>query len=303
MNLLSRFAALFSKPKRIQFIETTPHQIAQQFPNALPDLLNCTRDGFLIKGFLSKEEVKVVLDRFSEIGKHEVSNNVYGFTYPSVFATFFRGYDLESPKFRIAATKYFNECSNLDVEFSQIFGFDIKKRLDEFFRSISGDKAVLVPKGFNGIGSYPFANFRYLKKGGGKIPLHCGNYFQAKLSEVYTHINEMVEVENQLSFFIMLNKPEAGGILDVLSLRWETGQHVPNDVQDTEVVFANGQSVFPDSDKIYNKLEMEPYPGDMILFQGGSLWHRVTEIQGDLPRITFGGFIGRGRDNDIFYWT
>lgn len=113
----------------------------------------------------------------------------------------------------------------------------------------------------------------------------------------------MVYVEGQLSFFIMLNKPEDGGLLDVFSLRWEDGQRVPDDVLDNEVICADGNSIFPDTNKKYNKLEMEPGPGDMILFQGGRLWHRVTKIEGPSPRITFGGFMGRGKRGEIYYWT
>jgi len=45
-------------------------------------------------------------------------------------------------------------------------------------------------------------------------------------------------------------------------------------------------------------------PGDMILFQGGQLWHRVATVEGAKDRITFGDFLGFFKDkNKIAYWS
>ena len=45
-------------------------------------------------------------------------------------------------------------------------------------------------------------------------------------------------------------------------------------------------------------IEVDPEPGELVIFGGGWRWHRVNEIEGTRPRITYGGFAGRSLEGD-----
>ena len=50
--------------------------------------------------------------------------------------------------------------------------------------------------------------------------------------------------------------------------------------------------------------KFNPEPGDLLIFYGGRIWHRVEPILGSKPRITLGGFINFSDDDKkCFYWS
>ncbi|PSR12543.1 MAG: hypothetical protein DA408_10630 [Bacteroidetes bacterium] len=110
---------------------------------------------------------------------------------------------------------------------------------------------------------------------------------------------------DQVSFFIALQVPESGGELVVYSLPWQEDQ--------TKLTSSGSLSVFSKTSKTavhleqapeVHKIVLKPMPGDMILFQGGQLWHRVATVEGAKDRITFGDFLGFFKDkNKIAYWS
>ena len=42
--------------------------------------------------------------------------------------------------------------------------------------------------------------------------------------------------------------------------------------------------------------------GDLIIFDAGRIWHRVSEVQGTTPRLTIGGFICFSQDDHTVYY-
>tara|TARA_B110000037_G_C17118308_1_gene504712 strand:+ start:2967 stop:3140 length:174 start_codon:yes stop_codon:yes gene_type:complete len=56
-------------------------------------------------------------------------------------------------------------------------------------------------------------------------------------------------------------------------------------------------------DKI-KTVKIKPKKGDMIIFQGGEIWHRVELVKGKKSRYTIGGFMGFSLDDkEIIYWS
>jgi len=51
-------------------------------------------------------------------------------------------------------------------------------------------------------------------------------------------------------------------------------------------------------------LKLRPQPGDLLMFYGGYIWHRVEDIEGNTPRITLGGFLNFSKDDkELYYWS
>ena len=50
--------------------------------------------------------------------------------------------------------------------------------------------------------------------------------------------------------------------------------------------------------------KLKPGPGDMIVFAGGQIWHKVEFVQGSRPRFTIGGFMSRSKDDKtLYFWS
>jgi hypothetical protein len=295
----------FKADEPIKFKEFGREEVSSQYPNALLDLTDSKLDGFLIKSFLTKEEVAKVLKNLEKVNEDKKAFTSVGYTYPMIFAEY-SGRIASLPE-EVQVDKnhaYFLENLAFKNDFSNEFEVDIPGRLSSFFSSISGDLEVGVPSGGYGDGVYPFGNFRYLQPGSGFMAIHCGNFFQTRFKEVYQNLSKQVAVRNQLSYFIMLNKPDAGGKLTIFNLRWEDGQTKVDNMEDKDVILPSGKVIQPDSQKGIEPFDIDPQPGDMVLFQGGNIWHRISNVEGSQPRITFGGFMGKGLDGKRFlYWS
>lgn len=49
---------------------------------------------------------------------------------------------------------------------------------------------------------------------------------------------------------------------------------------------------------------IKPEVGDLIVFNGGQVWHKVNDVIGTKDRVTFGGFLGRSLDGaELLYWN
>ncbi len=51
----------------------------------------------------------------------------------------------------------------------------------------------------------------------------------------------------------------------------------------------------------FRKQYINPDIGDMVIFNGGRIWHKVADFDGDKNRITVGGFLAHSQDNQTVY--
>jgi hypothetical protein len=304
-KILSFFKPPVQKEPLVKFKTLDETELINDHPNALGDLLDGTSDGFLIKNFLSKEEVDKILSNFHKVIDSEVANVGEGFTYPQIFAEINYRIREKDPKYwDDAIDDYFKGNQKFKDEYKQEFGVDLSKKLDDLFSKISNNRPIKVPVGTGGKGIFPFGTYRFLKPKDGILSVHCGNYFQSEFLEIYKELSAKVMVEDQLSYFIVLNKAEIGGQLSLFNLRWKEGQTKPSARFDEFVILPSGKKLYVDDDPSIEKMQMDPEPGDMILFQGGKIWHRVERIFGEENRITFGGFMGFSYDlKEVYYWS
>jgi hypothetical protein len=53
----------------------------------------------------------------------------------------------------------------------------------------------------------------------------------------------------------------------------------------------------------FNSQIIDLSPGDLILFDGGNIWHRVENLSGDRDRVTIGGFASISDEKEMYVWA
>lgn len=245
-------------------------------------------DGVVTKNVFSKKEVKEILDKIPLIPEDEILSNYVGKSFPHDFGT---------------VTNNGERMDNY-IERSKTFQslpFDIiPNRLKQFFNKIGQPYKIDKPTFRNrGVKTSP-GNFRMLMPNRGGLFVHCGYLLQESAQFYYNAIDNITK-DGQLSYFVMLRYPEKGGELTIYDLLWD-------DIKEKDIFEQNEYVIDANGDKVYlegvSKFNVRPEPGDVLVFSGGPIWHRVEDIKGELPRITFGGFINFTPDDTGFYhWS
>jgi len=259
----------------------------------LPDFLSLINqakiDGVIIKNALPKLQLDKINDKIDALKNIMVEATDFGCVVGRTLDGCART-DLESA--------YFPETDRISNFFNQVLGIKVEKLFESVVTKISGDRKVTQPVYSNG-DKYKAATLRISKPGREGMQSHIGNEFITYLPQL-EHIAGVVDPKDRFSFFFLLQKPEIGGELVVFDLVWKnTPEHL---VADMAVV--------------KKKLEREEYlnnfksmnvnmdAGDLLIFDGGRIWHRVRPSEGDMDRITLGGYGGISRDGKGFnYWS
>jgi hypothetical protein len=276
-------------------------------PDAIHDMFSGKSDGFLIKNFMTPEDADKLLLKLKEVqqANEQLAQTAVGFTYPKVFAEYSRKIaSLPENEREAAATGYYVQMEKFNNEFDTKYGVNAYRNITSFFASIGGGRTVEQPEGINDVGRFPFVTFRYLLPKEGFMSIHCANYFGTIFMEAYAHLNAKVRAKNQMSYFVMLQEAEEGGELSLFNFRWQPGQTKREPNEDNEIIQSDGSKVYVQTDPGIRKNKIRPRKGDMVLFQGGNIWHRVEHVKGKTPRITFGGFLSLSHDDKkVYYWS
>jgi hypothetical protein len=226
-----------------------------------------------------------------------------GHSYPRLFAQMVKPDDDFSSE-RENIKSYFSECEKLPETLKNHIQFDITDRIESVFNKISGGRNIEIPKGFDGEGNYPGTSIRINYPGKGFIMVHCGNYFQQEFPQFYDHLVTEVNVKDQLSYFLTVNPAEVGGELTLFDLLWEEGQTKTSARHDNEVFLSNGDRLDSSPDSPLKRMKVKPNAGDLLIFSGGPIWHKVELVEGTENRITIGGFMSFTENKEtIKYWT
>jgi hypothetical protein len=270
-----------------------------RYPSAIDDMRERRLDGMILRGVLSQAEIAAVLERLERRDLPVPRNTFPGFpeddTSPYVVgrAIVSCSADLED-YFRDAAD--FRRC--LPALFPGEPSFEA--RLGSIFSALAGGRPTSVPAGPRGT-TYTPATIRVLPDGH-EIGVHVGKSFlrmpQAR------HLSTLVEVGEQLSYFLTLTTPESGGELVIYGLEWaDVEPHLP------EPGKASGADVYMPTSAVsfIDACDQESYrpgEGDLLIFDGGRYFHRVSHIGGPRPRRTIGGFLSLSRDHRaVSYWS
>lgn len=289
---------VIAKEPLFNFLDIHVSEI-DKHPNAIQDMLiNRRFEGMIIREVLPPDVVEQVVSglennqggmssivdsKFADIAK-----GAYGLGEILVFC------DPDLQKYFDHAAIFREKCRALFPE-----KFDFEERMQSVLRSLCGGLSVQIPTGTQGE-SYIPATIRTLPEGH-EFAIHVGNdILKSPQSE---HLRTIVDNTDQLSFFIPLALPEAGGELLVYGLEWD-GE--PLDYKkfsgyDQKLYHHTSHKLF---DELYGSMSFAPRLGDMMLFDGGRFYHCITPTVGSRARITIGGFLAFSQDHDaIYYWS
>jgi hypothetical protein len=140
---------------------------------------------------------------------------------------------------------------------------------------------------------YAFAAVRCVPPGA-ELPTHCEKEQQNK--PVYGAMNAKLDDVTLLSYYVALSPADAASRLVVYDLRVDGA--LPRLTREKkETVRRAIEARYP-----YQPIAVEQ--GDLVLFDGGRFYHRVTPVQGPRPRWTLGGFLGFSSDaRQVYVWA
>ncbi|MBZ0120804.1 MAG: 2OG-Fe(II) oxygenase [Sandaracinaceae bacterium] len=143
--------------------------------------------------------------------------------------------------------------------------------------------------------AYCPANVRMLRPDSG-IALHCEN--ETTGFPPMRELIERIDTTTQLSFYVLLQAPEAGGELRIEPLREgePSGAPLRSLPRDEPAVL-----------RALDRLEAIVPPmraGDLLVFDAGRHYHRVMPVRGARPRWTLGAFVARSKDHlRLWHWS
>jgi len=276
---------IFGKEIFFNFIEVDYNREESQ--GLIESLQRKELDGFVARGVFSPAEVKDVIETSKLIHEEEFLRTSNGKLYPNPHAT------ITDKKGKL--DEYLRKAD----DFGRLPFSGLRNRMGEFFETYGGALRARPPKlvGRGSEGSY--ATLRFFMPDMGGLFVHCGHYFQEN-NPVYFEVMEEMELDNQLSFFLMLQYPERGGELTIYDMLWPEVAGKDSFEDTDHVLDCRGDRIYLED---IRRFTVRPESGDVLVFRGGPIWHRVENIGGASPRITFGGFINFSKDGkEFFYW-
>jgi hapalindole-type alkaloid chlorinase len=212
---------------------------------------------------------------------HRIQNSIFGVGIAP------NGVEPEGP----SSEKYLKSAARFCSEVKNVFGDSLNPidRVQRILSAIAGGRNTRVPFGSNDQPYTPFT-IRSIPPGE-RFGLHTGNFFYE--TSAYDRLREQLDTSDQISFFTPLRNAESGGELEIFNLRWGD-KNTPRHHQkiNTSEVEANYSSLLYDLEN-----------GEMIVFDGGRLYHRVNLVVGNLHRYTLGGFAALSQDrSEVLYW-
>lgn len=278
------------------FVTVHPNQISN--PNLVTDLLNEKITGILIKGFLDSNENQQLLDAFNSIAQTEKTIINDGFTsYPLSFAQFTQKH-LQGT---ININEYIQIAHKSRIELANRAGFDIVDKLCAYLHTVN-DFSIIGPIEHTESKQPLVAfNVRELFPERGELIAHCENLFFTEFPQFFQWLQLMDVKENKLSYFITLQESEEGGELCCFDLNWAEVKQRDNPFTLRDAL--NNEINLNDNSKVKRHF-IKPSAGDLLLFAGGNVWHRVEKVKGTKSRITLGGFIAETNTKGKYYiWS
>ena len=247
-----------------------------QYPDGINQIYRDEFEGMIIKDVFSRTEMLRVQQKL-EVQNFKTNDVRYGATLGQILVA--KGNDL-SP--------YWQEAKVFRTASKSIFNIDFEAKVEDLFSQMSGGRKIELPieKGH----AYSPATIRFAQPQQGGIPPHTGNEFLN--DSAYDYLKTIAKLINGLSYFIVISEPEKGGELVLYDLPHE---------QKTELE----KMVLPKQNlEQYPQRKVVPQVGDMVIFKGGNIMHKVADISGEKTRITIGGFLALSQDEEkIYYWS
>lgn len=281
-----KFSAIKGDDVFFNFIEID-YNDTQLENDIISKIHNWDLQGVVVKNVFSEDEVDEIINNMDLIPENLILNTYTGSSFPDPFATITDNKE-----------KLDNYINKTDVFLNLPFD-NLLNRLKDFFNRIEKKMKPVIPLILNKNKSASPGNFRVIPSDKDGLFVHCGYLFQKESPFYYSVVNDM-EKNGQLSYFIVLQNSDEGGALTIFDMLWK-------DVYEKDSFTENKYVIKPSGEKLYLKdvkqFSVKPNAGDIVVFSGGPIWHRVEPVVGK-SRITFGGFINFSKDNkEYYYWS
>jgi hapalindole-type alkaloid chlorinase len=269
-------------------------------PTLLEDMIAKHVDGVIIRNMFDSSTISRIKDRLARNEVPFIKRIFNGFADgPDAPYTLGRAIVSADPDL----VEYFDVAHSTRKNLKTIFEpeVDFEKRMAEVFGALASGRPVAVPAGPAEGQTYAPATFRFLPEGR-DIGVHVGNSF-LRLAQA-KHLSSLVDVGDQLSYFITIHAPQGGGELIVYGLEWDdVASKFPAELGPNEMVY-DRSGVMIRLVELCDKEAYKPGDGDLLIFDGGRYYHRVSHIIGADPRCTLGGFLAFSRDKQqLCYWS
>ncbi len=253
--------------------------------------------GIIIDDFLSLAEAASIKNAYYNTLRSKVTIVDEGFvSYPQSFAQLTQGLLAKT----IEPNEFFNRAQTYKDTFQDVFGVNLLQRLQSVTERLFDGKKLYVPTPENKKGSFVPFTFRELKPGKGELKVHCENLFFNEFPYFFSLLEHIVLRKNEFSFFVVISSPDEGGELTLYNANWSSVKERENF---TTLKDYNGNTIDILSPEVQS-LKIKPKTGSLLIFSGGDIWHRVEIVNGAQSRITIGGFISTGVNNDdLFIWS
>ena len=247
----------------------------------LAQLWNNRLDGLIIRNIASQPLIEKFLILLDETGYNiPVTRYYWGKVYGRVLTSELN--DIE---------QYYKDAAIYDTNLPLIWGDG--QSWEYYFRNILHilyGKSAGIPK-FDDGNMCTSSTIRVISDGK-SLTTHCGNQF-AYNSSKFNKLKSVSILDDQLSYFLLLQKPMQGGDLTVFNAKWSKRNE-----------YSNINSNMIKSIEASQSIKLELNPGDLLIFQGGQIYHRVECINGPIPRITLGGFLTPSKDlTKLYFWS
>jgi hypothetical protein len=270
----------------------------EQHPQTLQSILNKKLDGIIVRNVFDPTTVATVARRLDE---DSLDRRAFPMFRGQADAPYTVGHAIVNSD--VDLTDYFRDAALQDSRLARLFAgqTSYRDRIAEVFSALSGGLPAISPLGPEGQ-PYTPSTVRVLTEGH-EIGVHVGNGF-ARLPQA-RHLSSLIDMTDQISFFTPFSVSEGGGELVVYGMEYsDLSALMPtNTSADVSNVWLEGSKIA----QVFNDMDataFAPGPGDMLIFDGGRYFHRVSKIQGQVPRRTIGGFLGFSLDHQrLYYWS
>jgi hypothetical protein len=265
-----------------------------RLPNVIENIRNGKVNGYLIKNVIGQGDISKLLAFYSDLEKNDLVDREIAGSIPTSFLT-----KMYSRKIN---EDYFTSNQELNTLAERQTGINLEVFFTRLIAGFNGGKKTSVKKREGFKGSFSAFQFRSLRKGWANIHVHCENAHQIWAPELNEELGENKLQPNPIPYFLTLQKAEGGRIV-LFDLKWKNGQSLEKkDNNDFWVVETNGKRI-DCSEKGIARMYIDTEPGDMLIFDGGKIWHMVESVTSEHKRVTLGAFLNIKEDESVEIWA
>lgn len=273
--------------KKLEIIETD----LQTKPQAYIDQINNLEiAGFVLKNFLSAKQI--------EMAKENLKTNPFSKSKDTLFGKI-SGKNLMSQGINVPINMddYFDDAQEFEAWINKIFGFNYAEHLQKTLAKFTSKKMKPIAEICDK--PYKFFGLREFFDQNDGLHIHIENEYGENLPQ-HNELEKHVCINKQLSQFVNIENAQIGGEITLHELFW-------NDALTQKLIdkknYDNFDKMIEERAAFFSTIpskKIKLAPGDLFVFNAGSIWHSVSKVEKG-KRITLGGLFAEAKDGKTYY--